>query len=1435
MGKVISDEDIKLNIIVNGNEAQKELFDLEKSTRKLTEENKALLLQKRELKKQGAENTKAYRDLTKTINENSKEIAGNKTKMAELQKQIGITGLTIKQLGDQATILKMKLRNAIPGSEAYQRYNTQLTAINARMAELRGNANQTRLSISSLADGFNKYAALGASVLAVLTGVVLSLQKMIDWNGKLADAQSNVQKTTGMTKDEVDDLTKSFGLLQTRTARIDLLGIAEVGGRIGIAKAEIKDFVNVMNKASVALGDSFEGGAEEVADKLGKIKGLYDELKNAGVEVAFNAVGSAINDLGADGSATEENLAAFTTRVGALPDALKPSIAEALGLGAAFEESGLKAELAGNNYGKVISIAARDFPAFAKVMGVSQQKVKDLLNTNPTEFFLQFSESLKGLDATQLAKVLDYLKLNDNEVKMVLGAASKNTDLFREKIDLANKSLNEGTSLVNEYDIKNNNLAATLERIQKKVVGAFSSETIVNSLSAMAEWIAKVVGASEDLDGSGQKWRNTLAFIAKALAVVTAAMLTNVAWQKLVVLWTTRNTQGNLLYTLGVKARAFAEGVSIVASQAYAATMMLVSGKIRGATQAIRVMTATMMTTPWGLIISLIAAVGVAYIAFSDSVDKATLVQKTLSDVHLEATKSIAAQQKEVETLTKIVKDENIAEGTRIKALERLNELIPDHIGVLTLENIKMLEGTDILKKYTDEIYKNARAKAAQAKFDELARQKLEVEAKSGSEYQSGLGKFMSNITGQGGGLEFKSRKEVEQYVLKTFGEFIGKRKDKTTGVTLINKEKFNLLVDKYINDYGLADKEAELAQIEAQMKALEGDLTKAAIDDLNKSSENTNSIVDIEGIGDKDKTAKKKKYDDSYLESERRFREELYQAYLKGEENRINLMEEGYAKQLALEQLNSGRKIHELEMTNESIKILQEQLNLDLIQAQKDGDNKKVTSIKNQQQLLLEKQVEINDQICHEEELTNLRIGTIQEKAANDEIKRDNEKFDREKVLRQAKHNEALAALGTNAKAREALQREFDANELLEEEKHLKALIEKFNLIVGKGKFDNFDLSLLTPEQVQEFTDEAAKLGLTLSELIDKKNQLSGKSETDELAALGLGGQTDILGFTPDNWDTFFNNLEKGKFGINEMLFAVQGLTNMYQMYANFLAANEQAQLQRFEKSSEAKKTKLKRQLDSGYISQFTYNKQVEKIDKDLAKKKAEIDYNQAKRQRLITAANIVTATAQSIMSIWAQVPKFDFGISAGLLTGMVAALGALQLATVFATPLPAKGYEKGLYPEYVNVTREQDGKQFRPKYVGKLKSGLVSQNSLMVAEGNRPEMVIDNQAWSKISPEVQNALIREIQGIKGFEKGYYKDNVLYSGDTPTPGTDKPNSSDALVEMCLSVIAQNTEAIRELTEKTFEAVVDPDKMRNMKNLKEGIRKYEKLKEKTKK
>jgi len=77
------------------------------------------------------------------------------------------------------------------------------------------------------------------------------------------------------------------------------------------------------------------------------------------------------------------------------------------------------------------------------------------------------------------------------------------------------------------------------------------------------------------------------------------------------------------------------------------------------------------------------------------------------------------------------------------------------------------------------------------------------------------------------------------------------------------------------------------------------------------------------------------------------------------------------------------------------------------------------------------------------------------------------------------------------------------------------------------------------------------------------------------------------------------------------------------------------------------------------------------------LEKKKRAERTKQAKTEKAFAVFQIGLKTAQAILGIWAEVPKFDFGISAGLLTGIVSALGAGQMAAVLAAPIPK--FEKG------------------------------------------------------------------------------------------------------------------------------------------------------------
>jgi tubulin-specific chaperone A len=271
---------------------------------------------------------------------------------------------------------------------------------------------------------------------------------------------------------------------------------------------------------------------------------------------------------------------------------------------------------------------------------------------------------------------------------------------------------------------------------------------------------------------------------------------------------------------------------------------------------------------------------------------------------------------------------------------------------------------------------------------------------------------------------------------------------------------------------------------------------------------------------------------------------------------------------------------------------------------------------------------------------------------------------------------------------------------------------------------------------------------------------------------------------------------------------------------------------MKKFEQQSDAKKTKLKKQLDSGVISQKKYDKEVSKIDTELDAKKADLEYKQAKRQKALSVMNIIMSTAQAIIGIWAQFPKFDFGATAAIMSGVVGALGALQLGTVLAQPLPAKGHEQGLYGDY--VTREQDGKKFKSSYGGKTRSGLVSKTSHFLVAENGPEMVIDNKAWTQMNPAVKDSLIRELRGVKGFEQGLYNQEKMRI-EVPAASSSASSNDTQMLTIMMSLVAENTAVLKDLRDKGVVGKFFRNDLKSMKEVEQGIKDYNDLRTKSKK
>ena len=343
---------------------------------------------------------------------------------------------------------------------------------------------------------------------------------------------------------------------------------------------------------------------------------------------------------------------------------------------------------------------------------------------------------------------------------------------------------------------------------------------------------------------------------------------------------------------------------------------------------------------------------------------------------------------------------------------------------------------------------------------------------------------------------------------------------------------------------------------------------------------------------------------------------------------------------------------------------------------------------------------------------------------------------YERELTELRIRHNEALADETLTAGERKDLQEKHRQEERELTIRHTRDLIAVIQQILNSTEIDGIDLAgnIFTPEEKEKLEAEVLKAREMLSGLYAEASEKKEGGETDAKQPAGLPkADVDILGMTPEMWETFFTNLEQGKYGIEEMQAAANALMSVWGTVNDFMAAKEKKQLQQYEKNTKAKKAALDKQLDAGKISQEQYNARVSQLDAELNAKKAEIENKQAKRQKTMAIADVIKNTALAIMSIWAQVPKFDFGATAGILTAMVSALGAAQLAIIAAQPLP--GAESG---GFIDVVRSQDGRHFKAKDDPD-RRGYIDRPTVITGESGR-EFVVNDEAVS--NPTVKSVL---------------------------------------------------------------------------------------------
>lgn len=630
-----------------------------------------------------------YNQAMKAIHKDEKVVADEMELIERTLKNLNTA--SIRDLEFSVKALKEQIQDTERTGDSVEQMTEKLKQLNEelkKVQDMQKPDGKEENFFSRSMNFLNKNWGAITQTLAAYSGLHDIVKGSVEAFAEMDQEMNNVRKYTGQSIEEVQRMNETFKQMDTRTPREQLNQLAGSAGRLGISSTSaVLEFVDAADKINVALGDDLGKGA---VDAIGKLAMAFGEDETKGLRGAMLATGSAVNELSQNSSAQAGYLVDFAARLSGVGIQAWMTQSQILALGAAMDENMQKDEMAATALSQIITKMTTDSETFARIAGKNVEEFSRLVSTDMNEALMQFFEAMnKKGGFTDLAPLFEQMGLDGTRAIGVLSTLSSKIDDVRRHQELATAAYENGTSVIDEFNVQNDTYQAKLEKARK----SFSDlrielgEKMLPVASVAISTTSIMVRLLSTIINFFLTFRTAIISVTVAIGLLTAAKYKDIAVTKLQNFWNV-----TLLGTM---------------KKLYAAVM----------------------ANPWAA-----AAVGVAalvgFIAdLTRRSTEATVAQKAMASVEHDATVKAELERQKIEELRKKIHDNNLKLSERRKYIEDLQEIVPDYVAKISEEGRVYEESTEALDKYIQKIKEKAMVDGAKAKMEELAADRAELVA----------------------------------------------------------------------------------------------------------------------------------------------------------------------------------------------------------------------------------------------------------------------------------------------------------------------------------------------------------------------------------------------------------------------------------------------------------------------------------------------------------------------------------------------------------------------------------------------------------------------------------------------------------------------------------------------------------------------------------
>ena len=507
---------------------------LEKGTKALVVDIEAMIESLKRLKSSTGATAQTSQDATQRIKALEQAMRGASSSAKDLvydEKYVNDTMAQLKTapINDLKKALEMvqqRMNETARDQKRFIEASNNYKKIKAQLDPITNSFKQQGDFISKAANKLMSYIGIFGGFYFVRQ----QLQSVFQANMKYDDSLTNIRKTTGLTTQAVEMLADNIKRIDTRTAFAEITDLAYAAGKLGVkGVSDLMGFVRAANQINIALGEQLKGA--ESVEQLYKIINIMGTNREFGMEDALLKTGSAINYITMNTQATAQPMVDFMKRTAGVATQAGMTTSELVGLAGAINALGQPVEMSATSISKMLVQMERHSDKVIKALRMSSQEAEQFVYnlssgqaSDALLMVLQKTREAGGL--SHLGTIVKDLGSEGQRVIQTIATLSQNYETVSKMIRMSNEQFDLGTSVTNEYNIKNENTAALLERIKngfaKLFTGPSAIEYFRQLLLAFQNFPQTVHNAVKNFDWLGNAIVNVAKFFNYCSNAVTA-------------------------------------------------------------------------------------------------------------------------------------------------------------------------------------------------------------------------------------------------------------------------------------------------------------------------------------------------------------------------------------------------------------------------------------------------------------------------------------------------------------------------------------------------------------------------------------------------------------------------------------------------------------------------------------------------------------------------------------------------------------------------------------------------------------------------------------------------------------------------------------------------------------------------------------------------